>query len=202
MVLALLLPTLASAQGRHGAPPAQAGAHGGPTERPHADETTQHVQHGIELLLRGDNAGAMSAFREAAGAEASRPEPQYYIGVANRMAGNFPDALAAFQQAAALAERGNAPSWRARALHGIASTLERMDGRADDARTAWQQYATFADANQRVASPQVGRARVQAIDVMNEQERVYVQVRQRIAEREEERRREAQEAAEPRRRGH
>jgi hypothetical protein len=46
------------------------------------------------------------------------------------------------------------------------------------------EYAHFADGASRVASASEGRERVQAIDVVTEQERVYVDVRSRIAERE------------------
>ncbi len=166
--------------------------------RPGADEYTRRVQSGIERLAGGDPAGAITTFREAVGMDGSRPQAPYYIGTAHRMSGNLAEALTSFQQAAALAQAANLPRWRARALHGVASTLERMEGRVEEARTAWQAYASFADGNPTVADPQLGRARVSAIDLMNEQEQAYVQVRQRIAEREEERRREAEEAARPR----
>ncbi len=167
--------------------------------RPAADEYTRRVQSGIGLLVGGDRAGAIEAFVEASMLEASRPEAHYFIGEAKRAAGDLEAALAAFTTAAERAQSANVPLWRARALHGIASTLERMDGRIEQARTAWQAYATFADANRALADPQIGRTRIQAIDRMNEQERVYAQVRQRIAEREEERQREARETREPRR---
>lgn len=180
---------------------ALASAQEAPATRPSADEYTRRVRRGIEQLAGGDGAGAMTTFREAAALDGSRPEAAYYTGTAHRMGGNLEQALTSFQQAAALAQAASQPRWRARALHGVASTLERMEGRVEEARTAWQEYSRFADANQAVADPQLGRARIAAIDLMNEQEQAYVRVRQRIAEREEERRREQQEAARPRARG-
>lgn len=185
LIVSLLVPALASAQ-----QPA--------AERPSADEYTRRVQSGIERLAGGDAAGAISIFREAVSLDGGRPHAPYYIGTAHRMTGNLAEALTSFQQAAALAQAAELPRWRSRALHGVASTLERMEGRVEEARAAWQEYARFADANPTVADPQLGRARVSAIDLMNEQEQAYVQVRQRIAEREVERRREAEEAARPR----
>lgn len=174
--LLMLAPALASAQA--------------PAERPSADAYTQEVQRGIEQLAGGDTAGATSTFRQALAREARRPEAQFYLATVLRMTGDLEGAVRGFQQSAALAQAASLPRWQARALHGVASTLERITGRIEEARAAWQAYSTFADANPTVAGAQLGRARVQAIDLMNEQEQAYVQVRRRIAEREEERRRE------------
>lgn len=149
-----------------------------------ADEYTQRVQSGIQLLVSGDSSGAMTAFREAIGIDGNRPQAPYYLAAANRISGNLQDAVTGFERAADLAE--TEPRWRGRALQGVAQTLERMDGRLEDARTAWQAYVRFADSNAAVTLPQMGRARIQAIDIMVEQERAYGSVRQRIAERERE----------------
>jgi tetratricopeptide (TPR) repeat protein len=184
----LLWPALASAQENGAATP------------PHADEYTVTVQRGITQLAGGDPSGAIATFQQAVQLDGSRPEAPYYIATAQRMSGDLQTALTGFQQAAALAQAANLPRWRARALEAAAFTLERMEGRVEDARTAWQEYARFADTNPTVADPQLGRARVSAIDIMNEQETAYVNVRQRIAEREQERAREAEEASQPRRR--
>lgn len=184
VALLLLAPALASAQ----AP-----------ERPSADAYTQQVQRGIEQLASGDTAGATTTFQEALATEARRPEAQYYLATVLRMTGDLEGAVSGFQQSAALAQAATLPRWQARALHGVASTLERIAGRVEEARAAWQAYSSFADANPTVSDSQLGRARVQAIDLMNEQERAYVQVRQRIAEREEERRREAEQPRQRRR---
>jgi len=185
--LFLLAPALASAQ----APAA---------ERPSADAYTQEVQRGIEQLAGGDTAGATSTFRQALAREARRPEAPFYLATVLRMTGDLDGAVRGFTQSAALAQAASLPRWQARALHGVASTLERIAGRIEEARAAWQAYSSFADANPTVSDAQLGRARVQAIDLMNEQEQAYVQVRRRIAEREEERRREAEQPRQRRRR--
>jgi hypothetical protein len=62
----------------------------------------------------------------------------------------------------------------------------------EQARAAWEEYVRFAEASPTIADAQLGRARIQAIDIVNEQEQAYVNVRQRIADREEERRRGAE----------
>jgi tetratricopeptide (TPR) repeat protein len=171
-----------------------------PEQRQAANEYALRVRSGVEQLMGGDTERSIQTFREAIEMDGARPEAQYFIACAHRMSGRLEEAVTSFQQTAALAQSANQPRWRMRALHGIASTLERMPGRVEDARTAWQEYSRFADANQTVADPQLGRARIQAIDMMNEQEQVYVQVRQRIAEREQERAREERERTRERRR--
>ena len=163
---------------------APASAQESETPPPGADEYTQQVQRGIAAAVSGDSSGALEAFRRAVSTDGSRPMAPYYVATLQRMGGNLDEALTGFQRAAELARSANAPAWRARALQGVAMTLERMEGRLQDALAAWQEYVRFADANSTVAHPQLGRARVQAINIVVEQEAAYVTVRERIAERE------------------
>jgi len=153
---------------------------------PGADEYTQRVQQGIALQVAGDSSGAQEAFRSAVGIDSARAPAVYYLAASNRMAGNLEDALAGFRQAAEKAAASDEPRWQARSLQGVASTLEQIDGRLADAYEAWQAYVQFADAHQTVAHPQLGRARMQAYNVMYEQELAFVSVRERIAQRERE----------------
>ena len=139
--------------------------------------------------MAGDNGGARSAFTDAIAMDGSRPMAPYYLAAANRLAGNLEDALSGFRRAAELG--GEHPRWKGRALQGVAETLERMEGRLEEARTAWQEYVRFADSNATVTFPQMGRARVSAIDQVLEQENAYQRVRERIAERERENARES-----------
>ena len=154
--------------------------------RPGADAYTQRTQAGIALLTGGDTHGAMGAFREAIEMDGARPMAAYYLAAAQRMSGNLDEALAGFRRAAELAQSADAARWQARALQGVADTLERMEGRIADARTAWEAYIAFADSHQTVAFPQMGRAHLAAIDRMLEQEGAYGDVRERIAARERE----------------
>ncbi|MFK7989643.1 MAG: hypothetical protein AB8I08_26735 [Sandaracinaceae bacterium] len=151
---------------------------------PGADAYTQAVQQGIARLVAGDIGGGQEALRGAVEMDGSRAPAVYYLASASRMSSNFDEALAGFQRAAELAEASNEARWQARALQGVASTLERMEGRLDEVYAAWQAYVRFADAHQAVAFPQLGRARIQAYNMVTEQEAAYVAVRQRIAERE------------------
>jgi tetratricopeptide (TPR) repeat protein len=154
--------------------------------RPGADEYTQRVQAGIQLLTSGDTNGAMAAFREAVQLDGARPMAPYYLAAANRMSGHMDEALTGFRRAAELAQSATQPRWQGRALQAIADTLERIGGRLEETRNAWQEYVRFADANQAVTFPQLGRARVQAVNIVTEQEAAYVAVRERIAARERE----------------
>jgi len=175
VAISLVLAAPAAAQEEAAAPDGEAAPTG-------ADAYTTQVQAGIALLVAGDSQGAMAAFRQAMSSEPARPQAIFYLATANRMAGSFQEAITGFERAADNAE--DLPRWRARALQAVAETLERMEGQLEPARQAWQAYVRFADAHQAVAFPQIGRARIQAIDVVIEQERAYVEVRRRIAERE------------------
>lgn len=155
-------------------------------ERPGADEYTQLVAQGVSRMTQGDSSGAIDSFRQALSNDGARPHAPYYLAVANRVGGDLDAAVSGFQRAAELAMRADEPRWQARSLQGVASTLERMEGRLEDAREAWQAYVTFADAHPTLAFPMMGRARIQAIDMLTEQENVYGGVRERIAERERE----------------
>ena len=151
---------------------------------PGADEYTQQVQRGIAAAVSGDADGARTAFSQAVSTDGTRPMAPYFLATLYRSNGELEEALNGFRRAAQLAESANTPIWRARALQGVASTLERMDGRLEEAAAAWQEYVRFADANSTVAHPQLGRARIQAINIVVEQEAAYATVRERIAERE------------------
>lgn len=151
---------------------------------PGADAYTQRIQAGIALITAGDTAGAQQAFRDAVGMDGNRPQAVYYLAVSNRLSGNLDDALEGFRRAVGNAAAEDLPRWQARALQGVAETLERMPGRLEEAYEAWQEYVRFSDGHQAMAFPQVGRARIQAYNVMHEQESAYVAVRERIAERE------------------
>jgi hypothetical protein len=149
------------------------------------------IGQGSSAIGAGDRPGAIVAFREAVQLEPSRPEGVCYLAAAQRLSGDMNAALDGFQACARVARAAGDGRWTGRALHGIASTLERMPERAADARAAWQEYVRFADSATAHAIPQVGRARITAIDQVVELERAMVEVRQRIAERE------AQRAAPP-----
>lgn len=188
-VVALALacvPAVAAAQPRatpRGGAAAGQAAQPAATREPSAYQ--QAVQNGVRLMLARDFDGAITALRQGVQAEPSNPEAFYFIAEAQRMKGDLTEAVEAFRTALRMAQQANHNRFQSRALQGIADTLERIDGRMADAREAWTQYSTFADTHRDVAFPEIGRSRIEAIDAAAEQERLYVDVRQRIHDREE-----------------
>jgi hypothetical protein len=159
------------------------------------------VGRGLAAIASGDRAAAATAFREAVQTNPSRPDAVCFLAEVQRAGGDSTGALDGFQACLRVARAASDARWTARAMHGVASTLELMPERAEEARTAWQEYVRFADANTAVASPQVGRSRITSIDQVAELERVTAEVRQRIADRERQRAEEAARPPEPARRG-
>ncbi len=181
LVLAFAAPV--AAQPRQQAAPAAGG-----TEHaaPHASAYLVKVQNGIRLAVGRDLDGALDALRDAFREEPTSPIAHYFAAEVHRMRGEMEEALEKFRVCADLASNGHLPDYQARCMRGQAETLERMEGRLEAARDAWSQYVRFADGNRQVASPEVGRARIQALDAQHEQAQAYVEVRQRIEERERE----------------
>lgn len=140
------------------------------------------VQRGIALLNLGDRGAARLAFEAAEQGRPDRAEAIYYQGVTHRLAAQRPDAVEDFRRAAAVAAQA-APRWTARALHGVASTLERIDGKLDEARTAWQALGRFARAHPEAIDPAIPDARVAAIDAFAAREVEAAATRERAAAR-------------------
>lgn len=145
------------------------------------------VQNGLRLALARDFEGAVATLREAVQLNPSNPHAYYYIGEVQRMRQSLPEALESFRTARRMAEQANEIVWQARAMQAIAETLERQENQLTAAREAWLALASFADSHRQQVNPEIARARIQAIDVVTEQEQAYVAVRQRIEEREQER---------------
>ena len=158
-----------------------ASAQATPSPGPSYEQTVRVATEGI---AHGDRTGAMESLRTAIAESPARPDAHCILAEGYRVANDFTAALDNFQTCLRFAREQDNLLYIARALHGVASCYERMPEHLTDARTAWMEYSHFADGASRVASASEGRERVQAIDVASEQERVYVDVRARIAERE------------------
>ena len=144
----------------------------------------QRIRQATEGIAHGDRAAAMASLRTAIADAPSRPDAHCILAEGYRVQSDFTASLDNFQTCLRFAREEDNLLYIARALHGVASCYERMPEHLTDARTAWMEYAHFADGASRVASASEGSERVQAIDVAGEQEHVYVDVRARIAERE------------------
>ncbi len=158
-----------------------------PTTAAEAQATTYEarVRLAAVQIVAGMRDEGMAALRTAVAESPSRPDAICYLAEAYRMGGDFVAALDNFQACLRVARASGSQAFIVRALHGVASTFERMPEHLADARTAWLEYVRYADgAAGSIANGQFGRDRVTAIDVVTEQEHVYVEVRQRIADRE------------------
>jgi tetratricopeptide (TPR) repeat protein len=163
------------------------------------------VQAGIRQVLGRDLDGAVGTFREAIQLDAKRPDAHYHLGVVRRMRGEHSEAIDSFETAVRMAKDDAA--WRVRALVAIAWTLEQVaavrpevgadarpeaprinEPRLARARDAWQRVRQLA--NEATGEPIVGTAvsvaveRQRVIDEVIATEGRTVDVRKRIAERE------------------
>lgn len=143
-----------------------------------------HIRAGMSAFVVGDHATASRHFREALALAPSQPDALCYVAESNRATGDDTAALDGFRDCLRFAREGNDRLFTARALHGIASTLERSPERAREAREAWLEYIRFADGSGGLADGRIGRTRVEVIDAWLALEQQMVAVRARIAERE------------------
>lgn len=182
-LLATLAPLTALAQSAQPARPAA------PAAQPVAPAVAREVTPLQAAINRGAQAfhdrqldAAATAFRESAGRDARSPLPQLLLGAVAQAQGNAANALGAYREAARIAQAEGDDASRGRALAAIAGVHEAQQ-RWDDARNAWLEYTTFADAHAQSTFPAVGRARTEAIGRRATLETEYAPVRERIAER-------------------
>jgi TolA-binding protein len=141
------------------------------------------IQRGNQAFLARDFDTALAAYREAAMSTPPLPIAHYFIGAAQRAKGSFDEAIESFRTAARLAGDGDA-GLKAKALFNVAMTLENKQDLAS-ARDAWLEYKTWCTTHASIAGfPQVADERVAVIDAIRELDRVYADVRTRIADRE------------------
>jgi len=136
---------------------------------------------GITKYAARDFPGAVASFQKAIEADPKNPLGHYFLGEAQLAAGNMTEAEAAWNRAS-LEAADKDPALRAKILFVLADLKERQH-RWDDARAAWQVYldwaAKYPNAGAFVGS---GQSRQKAIDTMEQQDKSYAVVRQRIAD--------------------
>jgi tetratricopeptide (TPR) repeat protein len=150
------------------------------------------VQKGDKTFVGGDTPGAINAYQEAIKIDASQMLAFYRLGEAQRRAGKLDEADQAWQTA--LGKKGT-PELNAKVLFCIADLRERQ-GKWDPAREAWANYEKFLDAHAKVRGfRNSATERKKQIDRRVKDEKDYGAVKERIAKREEEQKREAEENA-------
>jgi tetratricopeptide (TPR) repeat protein len=136
---------------------------------------------GITKYAARDFPGAVASFQKAIEADPKNPLGHYFLGEAQLAGGNMTEAEAAWNRASLEASEKD-PALRAKILFVLADLKERQH-KWDDARAAWQVYldwaAKFPNAGAFVGS---GQSRQKSIDTMQQQDKSYAVVRQRIAD--------------------
>jgi predicted Zn-dependent protease len=154
------------------------------SEPPRATEYQVKVQDAIRRAKNRDYDAARAELAEAFQMEPSNPVAFYIAGEIDRIENQLPQALERFRTCVQFAGQADRDRYRARCLQAMAETLEGSEGELEAAREAWQTYVEFADAHRSVSNPEIGRERINAIDAQLQQAEEYVEVRQRIEERE------------------
>jgi hypothetical protein len=144
----------------------------------------EQVRAAMTAFVAADVPSAERAFAEALALAPSQPDALCYRAEMRRATGDMNAALEGFEDCLRFARETEDRRFVGRALHGVASTLERMPGRMQDARVAWQEHVRFADTSGGLVDGRTGRARIEAIDAWLALEQSMVEVRARIAERE------------------
>ncbi|MEJ7732360.1 MAG: tetratricopeptide repeat protein [Polyangiaceae bacterium] len=153
----------------------------------------------VETLVKGEAAfgtkdwvGATAAFQEATKLEPSRMIGFYRLGEAQRAAGKLDEAEASWQ--AALGKQGP-DDLEAKVMFVVADLRERQ-GKWEAAKTAWQGYATFVNGTKGARGyPATATERIKQAERRIKDERDYGAVKERAAQREVEKAREAEENA-------
>jgi hypothetical protein len=153
----------------------------------------------VETIAKGEAAfvgkdwvAATAAFQEATKLEPSRMIAFYRLGEAQRSAGKLDDAEASWQ--AALAKQGP-DDLKAKVMFVVADLRERQ-GKWEAAKTAWQGYVTFVTGTKGARGfPATGAERIKQAERRIKDEKDYGAVKERAAQREAEKSKEAEDNA-------
>jgi tetratricopeptide (TPR) repeat protein len=149
------------------------------------------VQKGEKAFVAGDAASAITAFQDAIKIDASQMLAFYRLGEAQRKAGKLDEADQAWQTATG---KKGTPALNAKVLFCIADLRERQ-GKWAAAKDAWAAYEKFLQSNKAHGYPGSALDRKKQIDRRVKDEQDYGAVKDRIAKRETEKLKEAEENA-------
>lgn len=152
----------------------------------------EQVKKGEDAYVARDFTGAVAAFQEAIKIDVQKMLAYYRIGEAQLAAGNMAEAEAQWQSA--LTKTG-ADDLRAKVYFCLADLRERQQKWAE-AKEAWNAYSNHLQANPKALGfAATAIERIKQIDRRVKDEKDYGEVKVRIKKREEERIKEAEEAA-------
>lgn len=153
----------------------------------------------VQAIAKGETAfgskdwvAATAAFQEATKLEPSRMLAFYRLGEAQRAAGKLDEAEGSWQ--AALGKKGP-DDLKAKVMFVFADLRERQ-GKWEAAKTAWQAYATFVNGAQGARGyPATATERIKQVERRIKDEKDYGAVKERAAQREAEKAKEAEDNA-------
>ncbi len=152
------------------------------------DQQQRYDEKLREALARGaarDWEGAAVTLRDAIELRSGPAEGHILLGEVYRLQRKFAESERTLRLGVDRAHAQQKALWEARAMASLATTLE-AQGELQRAREIWIEVARFGDSNGNATpiQPHGARARIQAIDLVFEREHVYIDVRQRISDRE------------------
>ena len=152
------------------------------------NEAARYEEKLHEALARGaarDWEGAAVTLRDAIELRSGPADAHILLGEVYRLQGKFIDSERSLRLGLDRAHAQQKTLWQARAMASLATTLE-AQGELQRARDTWIEVARFGESsgNTTPIQPNGARARIQAIDLVFEREHVYIDVRQRISDRE------------------
>ena len=150
---------------------------------PANDDYTQQVAHALVAMFSGDVASARQALSQLARAHPDRLAARCHLAEAIRMAGDLEPALTQYRECAQLARQSGELWFQARGLLGAAQTLARMDGKLVEAKEAFEELLTFAQAHADIVAPDRVQGRVTALEAMIAADAAAAPVRARRQER-------------------
>ncbi len=148
-----------------------------------ASAAIQSIQAGHQAMLAKDYDTAIRQYTRAKEAASGNPEVFYYLASARMAKGDYDQAASDFHTAIEVAGAKRA-DLHAKCMFCLA-LLEEWRSKWAAAKSAWQEYITFANTHKDVkAFVENAQTRIKVIEARDELERSYQAVRDRIAERE------------------
>jgi tetratricopeptide (TPR) repeat protein len=152
----------------------------------------ESIAKGEAAFVTKDWVAATAAFQEATKLEPSRMIGFYRLGEAQRAAGKLDEAEASWQTA--LGKQGP-DDLKAKVMFVVADLRERQ-GKWEAAKTAWQGYASFVNATKGARGyPATATERIKQAERRIKDEKDYGAVKERAAQREAEKSKEAEDNA-------
>jgi len=145
--------------------------------------SAQAIVAGHEAMLRKEYDAAVRQYLKAKESASGNPEVYYYLASARMAKGDYDQALSDFRTAIEIAGTKRVDI-HAKCLFSMA-VLEESRQKWDAAKSAWQDYVSFANSHKDVpVFIENAEARIKALDARAELDKSYEPVRKRIADRE------------------